>query len=261
MHAKAHQGQWILRIDDLDTPRNVSGATECIIETLQHYGLHWQGDIQFQSDRLDHYEKIIALLRQQQLAYPCSCSRKQLAGAVIYPQFCREQPINTDTPHALRIKTHPQAISFDDELQGHFCHDIAEQHGDFIIKRKDNITAYQLAVVIDDYQQNISHVVRGFDLIEQTPKQLYLQSLLGYPAPTYCHVPIITHQNGEKLSKQTCAEAVSQKTPQKTLFLLLELLKQKPPNSLKNASVTNTLDWAAEHWQIRHLRNIQSLRP
>ncbi len=144
-------------------------------------------------------------------------------------------------------------------MQGFLSHNIRSQDGDFIIKRKDNITAYQLAVVIDDYQQNITHIVRGFDLLESTPKQIYLQSLLGYPTPYYCHVPIITDQQGDKLSKQSFAQAVSNKKPEKTLFLLLELLKQNPPLLLKSASVDDILLWAIDHWNIERLKKISTM--
>lgn len=260
LDAKAHHGSWILRIDDLDAPRNVSGAAENIIETLQVYGLNWHGPIHYQSQNLDVYKTIISKLTQQALVYPCTCTRKALSEFPIYPGICRKTKKNNNNPHSLRIKSDDTAITFDDELQGSLNHSIASQHGDFIIKRKDDITAYQLAVVIDDYQQKISHVIRGYDLLDSTPKQIYLQTLLGYPTPNYCHIPVITDQKGNKLSKQTFAEGVSTTKPQKTLYLLLELLKQNPPPHLKKASVQNILNWAAEHWNSQPLKKIRAIK-
>ena len=259
LDAKAHHGNWILRIDDLDAPRNVNGAAESIIETLQVYGLNWHGSIYYQSQNLEVYKTIISKLTQHALVYPCTCTRKALAEFSVYPGICRKTK-NNNSPHSLRIKSDNTAITFDDELQGSLNHNIASQHGDFIIKRKDNITAYQLAVVIDDYQQKISHVIRGYDLLDSTPKQIYLQTLLGYPTPNYCHIPVITDQKGDKLSKQTFAEGVSIEKPQKTLYLLLELLRQNPPPQLKKASVKDILSWAIEHWNTQPLKKIRAIK-
>ena len=259
LHAKANQGKWILRIDDIDTPRNVNGATESIVETLQIYGLNWHGSIHYQSHKHEIYNSIVSDLHLQGLIYPCTCTRKALSATPVYPGFCRKANHSNTSPHSIRIKSKDVLISFNDELQGYLCHNIAKQDGDFIIKRKDKITAYQLAVVIDDYQQNISHIVRGFDLLDSTPKQIYLQTLLGYPTPNYCHVPIITNEHGDKLSKQTFAQAVSKKNPEKTLFLLLKLLQQNPPIQLKNASIEDILNWAIEHWNIEPLKKISTI--
>lgn len=248
-----------MRIDDLDTPRNVTGATESIIETLQAFGLDWHGSIEYQSHKHTHYHSIISELNLQGLAYPCTCTRKILSTSPVYPGTCRNTQQNRSHPHSLRVISKDISISFTDELQGTLSHNMANQDGDFIIKRKDNITAYQLAVVIDDYQQNITHVIRGFDLLDSTPKQIYLQSLLNYPTPHYCHVPIVTDERGTKLSKQSFAQAVTTINPEKTLFLLLTLLKQSPPVNLKSASIKDILNWAIEHWQIAPLKRIDNV--
>jgi glutamyl-Q tRNA(Asp) synthetase len=171
----------------------------------------------------------------------------------IYPGFCRDKCIPADTPHATRIKTGSNIVSFHDELQGLLSHNMAKQHGDFILKRKDGIIAYQFAVVVDDALQKINHVVRGYDLLAETPKQIYLQQILGLAIPAYLHVPVIVDQLGFKLSKQTLATAVTTQTPNKTLFDLLVLLKQNPPNELNGASITELLDWAVTHWQPANL--------
>jgi glutamyl-Q tRNA(Asp) synthetase len=262
LDARANQGLWLLRIDDSDTPRNVSGATDDIINTLQIHGLQWDGSVHFQHNHQSAYQKAIKQLLVQNLVYPCICTRKFLAAleSSIYPGFCLNIQEQNDTPHALRIKSKPIEIIFNDQLQGSFSHNIAQQYGDFIVKRKDKITAYQLAVVIDDHLQNISHVVRGYDLLDSTPKQLFLQQLLGYSPPSYCHIPVITDKEGNKLSKQTFAQAVSTDKPQQTLFFLLQLLKQNPPIILKNTSINTMLEWAIEHWQPEQLKKIRAIK-
>ncbi len=261
LHARSNQGQWLLRIDDLDSYRNVIGAADSITQTLQIYGLIWDGAVHYQSADLESYQTVIQHLTTQDLVYPCNCTRKALAAlnSRIYSGNCRIHKPNVELPHALRIKTKNRAIQFEDQLQGQQIDNMATQQGDFIVKRKDKIIAYQLAVVIDDAIQNISHVVRGYDLLDSTFKQIFLQQTLGYSTPEYCHVPIITDKNGDKLSKQTFAQAVSSENPHQTLFLLLDLLKQNPPNELKNASVSNLLSWGIEHWNPHQLKNIRTI--
>jgi len=264
LDARKHQGLWLLRIDDLDTPRNVDGAAESIIHSLECFGLHWDLPIYYQSQSLQHYYSSIDKLLNEQHLYPCCCSRKELAetnlqNPQIYPGFCRNKAINQDKPHALRLKTHDSILSFHDQLQGTVSQNLTQDPGDFIIKRKDRIIAYQFAVVIDDFHQNITHVVRGYDLLNSTPRQLFVQKLLGYSHPEYMHVPIIVNQQGEKLSKQTHAEGVDIKKPAETLFLLLTLLKQEPPDSLRKAKIADILDWAIAHWNPQKLRKIRSI--
>ena len=251
----------MLRIDDSDTLRNVSGAAEDIIHTLQSYGLNWDGDIVFQSNHQQDYQAVIKQLFQQDLTYPCTCTRKVLAAnkSSIYPGFCLARQQKPESPYSLRIKSKSVDISFDDQLQDHQTDNIAQQHGDFIINRKDGVIAYQLAVVIDDHLQNISHVLRGFDLLDSTTRQIFLQQLLGYNTPYYCHIPVIVDNQGSKLSKQTFAQAVSTENPSKTLFLLLTLLRQDPASKLKNASVAEILSWAIEHWQPKQLKKVRAI--
>lgn len=259
MDARAHQGKWLLRIDDSDILRNINHANEQIQETLFAYGLIWDGKIVYQHQHAAYYANALETLKNNHLTFPCVCSRKQLSGLKRYPGNCRNNSHVSPPPYSIRIKSRSETICFVDKIQSKFCQHVANQHGDFIIKRKDEIIAYQLAVVVDDFTQQINHVVRGFDLIDSTIKQIYLQNLLNYPTPNYCHVPIITNQYGEKLSKQTLAESVSTKNPQKTLFLLLELLKQQPPSNLKSASVQDMLTWAINHWSTRPLKKIRAI--
>lgn len=253
---------WLLRIDDLDTPRNVKGSVDVILKTLETFGLHWDGSVYYQSRHIDIYNDAISELQRNELIYPCTCSRKTLitsdrvqASPDRYPGICRDRQTPTDSPYALRIKTDNRTIVFQDELQGLFSHILAEQDGDFIVKRKDGIIAYQFAVVIDDDLQQVNHIVRGFDLLEATPKQIYLQQLLGLSTPGYMHVPVIVDEQGYKLSKQTRATAVDLNSPHRVVFELLVLLKQAPPNELQHAPVAEQLTWAIEHWNPDLLKN------
>lgn len=269
LHARSHQGKWLLRIDDIDIPRNKAGANTAILKCLEVFGLHWDGEVYYQSQHLDQYESFLAELEQNRLTYRCTCSRKTLADLFsgndsvdkhIYPGFCRDKAIPTHIPHAIRIGTESSVLSFQDELQGLLSHNMAWQHGDFILKRKDGVFAYQFAVVVDDALQKVNHVVRGCDLLEETSKQIYLQQKLGLPSPTYLHVPVIVDQLGLKLSKQTLATAVDTKAPHKTFFDLLIMLKQNPPEELNGASITELLDWAIIHWQSSALALCRTIR-
>ena len=250
----------MVRIDDLDTPRNRPGANQAILSCLERFGLEWDGPIDYQSQHLDQYQAAIAQLSSQQQVYPCYCSRKQLNNhADQYPGFCRHHPPETGAESALRLKTYPGQISFTDRLHGLICEDLAASQGDFVIQRKDRIFAYQLAVVVDDHRQQINQVVRGYDLLESTPKQIYLQQLLGYLQPNYLHVPILVDAQGQKLSKQSFAQAVDPSQPVKTLWTLLGLLKQQPPQNLLNASLQEVLDWAVLNWRPEQLKTITKL--
>ncbi|MDD2863170.1 MAG: tRNA glutamyl-Q(34) synthetase GluQRS [Methylococcales bacterium] len=252
LDAKANQGFWQLRFDDLDTPRNVTGATTNILKTLETLGLHWDGEVDYQSLHLDEYHAVLENLLFEGKIYRCKCSRKDLTP--IYAQTCRNQHIPANIPHSLRIKTDAREISFNDGLQGHISHNLAEQHGDFILKRRDNIVAYQFAVVLDDFRQNINHVVRGMDLLHETPKQIFLQQVLNLPTPNYVHVPILVNEKGEKLSKQTLAAAVDLTAPNLVLFNLLQLLNQNPPPALQAENVETILKWGIENWQLAQVR-------
>lgn len=258
LDARSQQGQWLLRIDDLDTPRNKKDSVESILTTLERFGLHWDGSVAYQSRQLALYHEILDELAEGQLIYRCTCSRKSLP-ADIYPGLCRNKQISAESPHALRIKTEQRIIAFEDRLQGLVAHNLAEQHGDFILKRKDQIIAYQFAVVIDDDRQRVSQIVRGCDLLTSTPKQIYLQQLLGLTTPRYMHVPIIIDRHGYKLSKQTLATAVDSTNPAAVIHQLLGLLKQQPPPELQHASVTELLAWAVAHWNPAPLKNIQAI--
>lgn len=257
LEARTRHGLWKLRFDDLDTPRNVVGATDSILKTLETFGLHWDGEVDYQSRHLDDYQAVLADLMVREQIYRCRCSRKELTD--IYAQTCRNQVISATQPHSLRVKTDARQIVFDDNLQGCILHNVAIQHGDFILKRKDNIVAYQFAVVLDDERQRVNHVVRGVDLLNETPKQIYLQQILNFPTPNYLHVPVLVDAKGYKLSKQTLATAVALSAPNQVLFQLLNWLKQNPPLELKHENVPEILTWAIKNWHIAHLQNIKQI--
>jgi glutamyl-Q tRNA(Asp) synthetase len=247
---------WLLRIDDLDTPRNIKGSADSILKTLETFGLHWDGRVAYQSQALELYHEILVQLTQDKLIYPCTCSRKTLTA--VYSGICRNKQTRPNSPYSLRIKTDNRIIAFNDELQGLMSQNLAD-HGDFILKRKDQIIAYQFAVVIDDDRQRINHVVRGCDLLDSTPRQIYLQQLLGLVTPDYMHVPVIIDEQGYKLSKQTRATAVDLKKPHAVIFELLNLLKQNPPGELLHAPLTELLSWSIENWNPNLLKKCRAI--
>ncbi len=263
LQAKSKFGRWLVRIDDLDSPRNVAGSSETILATLEKLGLQWDGAVAYQSERLDRYQSALKQLSHLGILYPCRCSRKNLKNyrekhpdKPKYPGFCRHLDLATDASHALRIKTSHQTVAFPDLLQGENSTCLHTTEGDFIILRKDQIIAYQLAVVIDDHDAGVTDIVRGYDLLDSTFKQIYLQHKLGLPTPWYCHIPIIVDKHGEKLSKQSCAKPVNCKSPNKVLYNLLIQLKQEPPQSLSDAPVTELLAWAISNWDILRLSHL-----
>lgn len=269
LDARANQGKWLLRIDDLDTPRNRPGAANAILKCLETFGLHWDDDVYYQSQHLPEYDYYLGKLEKDGLTYRCECSRKTLAELqdndtnlnkpALYPGTCRNKLITENSPHAVRLKIDENDLTFTDGLQGAIRRQLILEDGDFILKRRDNIIAYQFAVVIDDYLQGINHVVRGCDLLLETPKQIYLQHKLGLPTSNYKHVPVIVDDKGYKLSKQTLAAAVDINKPEKILFDLLVLLKQNPPDTLTNATVNEMLEWAIANWQYGTLTNCRTI--
>ncbi len=253
LDAKHQQGQWLVRIEDLDTPRNVAGAADAILRTLENYGLYWDETVVYQSQRIHLYEVALEQLKKQQVCYPCVCSRKTIAaqqGEGVYSGRCRNGILSpTRQPAAWRLHIDDSIIRFTDRLQGDISQHLATKVGDFVIKRADGVFAYQLAVVVDDAAQGINHVVRGADLLDSTPRQIFLQHQLGLPTPCYLHLPLVVNAQGEKLSKQTLAQAISQQHPVATLYDALCFLQQHPPIELQHSDLTTLWDWAIAHWQ------------
>lgn len=254
--AKANHGQWLLRIENIDTTREVKGATDQIIQTLEAYGFAWDGDIIYQDKRSALYEHYLMQLIAIDMTYPCTCTRKEIADSansvgiegVIYPGTCLHQPIKPNAPQAWRVKTQASKISFNDRLIGKVSHQMQLDIGDFVIKRADGLFAYQLAVVADDAEQNVTHIVRGADLLNSTTRQIYLQQLLKLPAPSYMHIPIVVNAQGEKLSKQTLATPIESKNAKQRIMQALQFLGQSPDLDLSNGSLDDIWTWAFQHW-------------
>lgn len=205
--AKAHQGEWIVRIEDTDIPRIYPGSEVHILKCLDAFGFESDKEIIFQKDRIDIYESVIEQLHQQRLVYACQCTRKILGSNHIYTETCRH--LNLPLAHqAIRVKVDDCEVCFDDALQGRHCSNLKYDLGDFVLKRRDGIINYQLAVVVDDYLQGMTHVVRGADLLDNTERQIWLGKLLGYPELSYMHLPLAMNDQGQKLSKQNMAQAL-----------------------------------------------------
>lgn len=264
--AKANDGKWLVRMEDLDKPREVKGAANDILRTLEAFGFEWDGEnfntkIMYQSQRTEFYENALQTLKNKGLVYPCTCSRKEIADSAIasgiegtiYPKTCLKHAMKPNTHAAYRAITLDQNIIFLDEIQGEISQNLACDVGDFILKRADGLFAYQLAVVVDDAAQGVTHIVRGADLLDSTPRQIYLQQLLGFATPHYAHVPVASNLAGEKLSKQTLAKPIGMRAPGHALFDALSFLGQHPPAEIKNAALDEIWQWAMTNWCISNI--------
>jgi len=215
LDARAAGGEWLVRIEDVDTTRTVPGAAEDILRTLEAFGLEWDGEVEWQSRRTERYDAALERLRAAGYVYRCRCSRKEIADSglvglegAIYPGTCRHLALAPGPGLAERMIAAETPVTFVDRAIGTVSQNVARDIGDFVVKRRDALFAYQLAVVVDDAEQAITDVVRGADLLWSTPRQILLQRALGYPTPRYLHFPVVTNASGEKLSKQTGAEAI-----------------------------------------------------
>lgn len=251
LRAKSMGGLWLLRIEDLDPPREMPGATENIRCSLHAHGLFEDGGVLYQSSRLEAYQEQLNRLIASTEAYPCQCSRKQIANIAvagefghIYPETCRKNMSEEGRPSAWRVKTYQSAIEFSDTRCGRFSINLRSELGDFIVKRSDGLFAYQLAVVVDDAMQGVTEVVRGEDLLDNTSRQIHLQRLLGYPQPEYLHLPLVCHSDGQKLSKQTFAAPLDNTKAATNLGQALCYLGLIPPSDMQHAPVSELLDWA-----------------
>lgn len=258
LQARAHNGRWLLRIEDIDPPREQVGATDLIMSALDRYGFQWDDQVIFQSCRLDEHGTAIQTLLDNGLAYPCGCSRRDLKDAPrgplgpIYPGTCRAGCTATET--AIRLRTTDEPIVFLDALQGSQAQNLELESGDFVIRRRDGLIAYHLAVVVDDAIDGVTEVVRGIDLMDSTPRQIWLQRLLGYRTPNYAHIPVVTHPNGDKLSKLTGAPGIPMRDVTRVLCAALVALQQKPPLSLQQSGLAELWQWAIDNWHIRALQ-------
>ena len=303
LEAKHRGGAWLLRMEDLDRPREQPGAADAILRTLESCGMGWDGSILYQSRRSETYRAALSRLEAQGLAYACGCSRREIAdsnlsfapprgahdaplarasgrgaggspkggttrrgggeglddGSLVYPGTCRNGLAPGKAPRAARLRVGDSVIEFEDALQGRLRQDLATEVGDFVLHRADGLYAYQLAVVIDDADQGITHVVRGADLLASTPRQIYLQRLLGLTTPRYLHLPAAVNAAGEKLSKQALAPPVDARDPVPALAQVMEFLGQSPPAQLGRATLAEFWDWALAHWDAQRIPRRRSL--
>lgn len=269
LDARAHGARWLVRIEDLDAPRMAPGAADDILRTLEAHGLTWDGEVLRQSARLERYEAALATLSAAGQAYPCACSRKEIADSAlgatpgfdgpVYPGSCRHGT-GGRPPRATRALTDAVPYSFDDEAQGVVTQALETAVGDFVVKRADGVIAYQLAVVVDDAAQGVTRVVRGADLLLSTPRQLHLQRLLGLPTPRYVHHPVAVDAAGAKLSKSAGANALDPAQPGANLLRALRVLAQDAPASLEGAAAGEVLAWARRAWDPSRFRGRTSAR-
>lgn len=261
-------GEWLVRIDDLDPPREVAGSASRILHTLEAFGFEWNGPVVYQSQRQDAYQCAASQLRQQSLAYECTCSRTEIATASSnnlddneprYPGWCRAIPLAPARDRAIRFLVPDGPVTFVDRLQGPVSCNVATESGDFVIRRRDGWFAYQLAAAVDDAEQAVTEVVRGIDLQASTCRQILLQRALTLPTPVYMHLPLAVDKSGEKLSKSAGAAALDDRYPGSSLWKALKFLQQQPPDELRPGPLSKGLpadlwSWAIQQWNSQPLR-------
>jgi len=259
LEARANKGLWLVRIEDIDPPREQTGADKLILNCLNAHGLVADGPVLYQSSRHSAYTQTLAELSDRKLCYRCNCTRAKIkAAGGRYDQHCRHHPPPPEQPCALRLNlqrayqaTSRKALDIFTDQTADTPLQIAEPNDDFVIYRKDGLFSYQLAVVVDDIAQGVTHVVRGSDLLSTTSSQRLLFSVLNHTPPQYTHLPIVTDHSGNKLSKQNHAPAVDPTNARNNLLSALHILGQAPPKPLQNAStIEQILIWGQEHWQL-----------
>jgi glutamyl-Q tRNA(Asp) synthetase len=263
LHARHARGQWLVRIEDIDPPREVPGAAADILRTLEAFELEWDGDVVFQSARLGLYRDVAQSLLDAGLAFRCRCSRSEIRAGNDgqpgrYPGTCRERQIPPGDA-AVRVRVEPGTIALTDELQAPSETDLAATTGDYVVVRRDELPAYHLAVVVDDAAQGVTDVVRGVDLLDSTPVHCHLQRALKLRTPRYCHLPVLVNAQGQKLSKQTGAGAVTAHQPGVAADVL-RLLGLAVPNELTRERPRVLWQWAIERWDPAHLRGIRAIQ-
>jgi len=265
LEARTRRGEWLVWMEDLDPPRVAAGAADAILRTLEAFGLDWDGQVLHQSARNDAYHCALHRLRGLRLVYPCACSRREIADSAVagtegpaYPGTCRGGIAAGRGARALRLDTSGAAVAFEDALQGQITCQLERESGDFVLYRSDGVYAYQLAVVVDDAEQGVTDVVRGADLLASTPRQIYIQRLLGLPQPRYAHLPVAVNELGEKLSKQTLALPADAAQPLPTLMAALSFLGQQPPCGFERATVKELWAWAIENWRLDRVPRVMT---
>ncbi|MDH5425416.1 MAG: tRNA glutamyl-Q(34) synthetase GluQRS [Gammaproteobacteria bacterium] len=260
LQAKSQQGQWLVRIEDIDQTRTIPGSADLILSTLDKLGFEWDKEVLYQSNRTEHYQYYLQQLKEKGLIYACDCSRSKLrleTSSPVYSGHCRKKTISASSPRALRCLTTTETVIFNDKIQGTYSVDIERECGDFIVKRRDGFFAYQLAVVVDDAEQGISEVIRGADLLSSTPQQIYLQQQLGFTTSAYGHLPIAMYDNGRKLSKSHQDLSLEQQSTVEIMTKALTFLNQSPPQDLALAPLHEFWQWALQHWDIDSIKASQ----
>lgn len=257
VEARTHGGEWHLRIDDLDPPRVVQGAVDSILRCLEQLGFEWDGPVIYQSQRAPAYHAALHQLRQHGMVYPCACSRKEIAEHAVmgvegpvYPGTCRDGMPPGREARAVRLRTAGARVAFEDAVLGPQGRDIEREAGDFVLYRADGVFAFHLASAVDDGELGMTDIVRGADLLESSARQIYVLRLLGLPVPRYAHLPIAVNASGEKLSKQTLAEAIDPRDPGRVLVPALRFLGQAPPQELSGENTHVLWDWATTNWRL-----------
>jgi glutamyl-Q tRNA(Asp) synthetase len=251
LDSKKHGGQWLLRMEDIDPPREAPGAASLILAQLEAHGLLWDKSVLYQSDRLDSYIDALDQLKSNGLVYPCQCNRQRIARLKgVYDGQCRDLQLPEDNATIrLSLGDKIRMQCFDDEIMGRIEQSLHGEVGDFTVRRRDGLFSYQLAVVVDDEFQGITHIMRGSDLLDSTPRQIFLQQCLGYNQPEYAHLPVALNPESQKLSKQNHAVALVAGHESVNLWMALVWLQQHPPPALQRLDVAEILDWGMSHWR------------
>ena len=259
MQAKHQGGKWLVRIEDIDPPREVAGASDTILRQLDSHGLHWDDSAIYQSAQIRQYLGFLEDLRSQNVIYNCDCTRQRLNSLNgIYDSKCHQLNLPTEkTSVRLSIKDSLKhlglkndKVQFCDSIMGDYVQSLIQDIGDFVLRRRDGLISYQLAVVIDDHLQGVTEIIRGTDLIDSTPRQILLQQCFGFKTPIYGHIPLAMNNLGQKLSKQHHAKQLPQGNEQEQVWLALNWLNQNPPLELRTSSVKDIIDWGISFWDI-----------
>jgi glutamyl-Q tRNA(Asp) synthetase len=249
LDARAHGGRWLVRVEDLDKPREVAGSAAGILRTLEDFGFEWDGELTRQSDHGERYRAALTDLALQDRIFACTCSRQSLEDDQRYPGTCRLGVSHPGAARATRLKVEPRFITFTDRIQGVFRQDVAASVGDLILQRRDGIFAYLLAVVVDDAAQGITHIVRGADLLDNTPRQIYLQEQLNFARPSYAHVPVLMEDDGSKLSKSRRSVRLTTQQPLTQVLSVFSLLGLAVPMQ-EFCAIRDAWTWAIQQWSV-----------
>jgi len=260
MIAKQAKGEWFVRIEDLDPPREVAGSATQILQTLDDFGLRWDSEVIYQSQRLVKYQQVLEELKQQRIVYQCNCSRKMVEqrNAGIYDGYCRNKSVTSEFNSATRIKFREGFGSFEDNILGICRFDKPKDRQDFIIKRRDGLFAYQLAVVVDDIEQGVNQVVRGSDILDSTPRQNFLYHCLNNQRPDYYHLPLVRDDMGIKYSKRFGAKRIDKQIATQLLIKALQHLGQTIETGMQDATPIELIDYYTKHWQIKSINAVSN---